>query len=55
MNIINTETNEVGFGVKENFVIGYFCPKADTNPEKLKKNTPKERVAPKPPLPAETV
>lgn len=29
--------------------MGYYCPRANTDPEALKKNTPKERVAPTPP------
>jgi len=26
--------------------MGYYCPRADIRPEALKKNVPKERVAP---------
>lgn len=27
-------------------MVGWYCPKANTDPEALKKNTPKERVEP---------
>jgi len=47
--VINKETTKVGFAVKENIVMGYYCPKANTDPEALKINTPRERVAPTPP------
>ena len=30
--------------------MGYYCPRANTDPAALKKNTPKERVAPVPPV-----
>jgi len=50
LNIINTEQKEVGFGVRDNIVIGYFCPKANTDPASLKKTIPRERVAPKKPV-----
>lgn len=36
----------MGFGITDPYVIGYYCPSADTDPEALKLNTPKERVAP---------
>jgi len=49
LNVINTETTKVGFAVKENIVMGYYCPRANTDPEALKRNTPRERVAPTPP------
>jgi len=56
LNVINTETTDVGFGVKDGYVLGYFCPKANTDPEALKKNTPREREPPKMPvLPAGTL
>jgi len=35
--------------------MGYYCPKADTDPEALKRNTPVERVAPMPPKAPEGV
>lgn len=43
LNVINTETTEVGFGIVEHFVIGYYCPKASTDPKVLMKTTPKVR------------
>jgi len=49
LNVINKETTKVGFAVRENIVMGYYCPKANTDPEALKINTPRERVAPTPP------
>lgn len=55
LNVINLETTEVGFGTRDNYIIGYFCPKANTDPEALMKNTPRERVAPKPPVQPEGV
>jgi hypothetical protein len=32
LNVINTETDEVGYAIKEHYVIGYFCPAANTDP-----------------------
>jgi hypothetical protein len=46
LNMINLETAKVGFGISGDTVIGLYCPAANTDPEALKLNTPKERVAP---------
>jgi len=44
LNVVNTKTTKVGFGIRDNYVIGYFCPRADTDPESLKLNTPRQLV-----------
>jgi hypothetical protein len=40
LNVINTETDEVGYAIKEHYVIGYFCPAANTDPQILRATTP---------------
>lgn len=53
--MINLETQSVGFGIKDQTVIGLYCPAAITTSAALKKNTPKLRVAPTPPVAPEGV
>lgn len=49
INVVNKETTKVGFGIKHPYVVGWYCPAANTDPEALKINTPRERVEPVPP------
>lgn len=54
INVVNKDTKKVGFGIKDPYVVGWYCPKANTDPAVLKKNVSKERVAPvAPPKPVE--
>lgn len=49
INIINADVTRAAFAVRENIIVGYFCPKARTDPDSLRMNTPMERVKPVPP------
>jgi hypothetical protein len=49
INVVSKETTSVGFAIRGPTVIGYYCPPATTDPEKLKTIVPKERIAPEPP------
>lgn len=49
MNVVNKDTTKVGFAVKENIVLGYYCPAAPTDADALKKSTPKKLKLPAPP------
>ena len=42
MNIINKDTKKVGFAVKENIVLGYYCPAAPTDADALMRSTPRK-------------
>jgi len=55
LNVINTEQEKVGFGIVGPYVIGYYCPRANTDPEYLFRNTPREIVAPSAPRAAPDV
>lgn len=49
MNVVNTETTSVGFGIRDNIVIGYYCPAANLDPQTLIANTPEVLEAPEEP------
>lgn len=46
LNVINTNTEDVGYAIREQYVIGYFCPAANTDPEILRATTPLPREPP---------
>lgn len=44
--VVYKDTDSVGFGVIHPYVIGWYCPKADMNPDVLKTQIEKETEIP---------